>query len=104
MYGSIFHWAYHNASRSKALILICNAESLQVGDRKYIKPGDPTNEAELFLLSNSCPPAYAAKVQKIVQHVSYSSEIKDPVSYPYLVIGGHRERESTAQFHHGLET
>lgn len=50
-----------------------------VGDRKYAKAGE--NAESLIsevLLRNNCPPDFATKVVAIVQHVSYSNEIRRP--------------------------
>jgi len=49
-----------------------------IGDRKYhTTADDPTRLAQNFLLSVDCPPAMAEDVQAIVNHVSYSHEIKN---------------------------
>lgn len=50
-----------------------------VGDKKYLQPGE--NAADLLasiLKSHNCPPDLATKVCTIVEHVSYSSEVKRP--------------------------
>ncbi|KAL2148672.1 hypothetical protein VTH82DRAFT_1819 [Thermothelomyces myriococcoides] len=50
-----------------------------VGDRKYLKPGeDPTTQVQTLLLSHSCPPDLATRVQTICSAVSYSTERADP--------------------------
>ena len=50
-----------------------------VGDRKYLKPGqDGTRAVFDFLSDNGADDQTAAKVQEIINHVSYSSEIKNP--------------------------
>jgi len=49
-----------------------------VGDRKYLKPGqDGPTMVEQVLLNLGAEAAIAKEVQIIVNHVSYSSEIKD---------------------------
>jgi len=50
-----------------------------VGDRKYILPGENAERLiERVLAENGCPPRFIAKVALIVEHVSYSSEVKRP--------------------------
>ncbi|KAK0273292.1 hypothetical protein LTR35_012364 [Friedmanniomyces endolithicus] len=50
-----------------------------VGDRKYIFPGENAERLiEKVLADNGCPPRFIAKVALIVEHVSYSSEVKRP--------------------------
>ncbi|KAL2157382.1 hypothetical protein VTH06DRAFT_6200 [Thermothelomyces fergusii] len=50
-----------------------------VGDRKYLKPGeDPATQVQTLLLAHSCPPDLAARVQTICSAVSYSAERADP--------------------------
>jgi uncharacterized protein len=59
--------------------IILSALLHDVGDRKYIAPGE--NATVLIndvLVKNGCPPKLSAKVAMIVEHVSYSSEIKRP--------------------------
>lgn len=65
-----------------------------VGDKKYLEPGqDPNTLVLATLLSFGAPEDLAIKVQRIVVGVSYSSEIKDPEQvqamiqkYPELAI------------------
>jgi uncharacterized protein len=65
-----------------------------VGDKKYLEPGQDGNTLVLAtLLSFGAPEDLAIKVQRIVLGVSYSSEIKDPVNvrnqiekYPELAV------------------
>ena len=65
-----------------------------VGDKKYLQPGQDANTLVLAtLLSFGAPEDLAIKVQRIVLGVSYSSEIKDPAQvramiekYPELAI------------------
>lgn len=50
-----------------------------VGDKKYIKPGDdPTTQIHKALIDLGAPETLASKIQTICLGVSYSSEIKDP--------------------------
>ncbi|KPM35169.1 hypothetical protein AK830_g11393 [Neonectria ditissima] len=50
-----------------------------VGDRKYLQPGeDASSMVSAYLLSQGASPALAATVQAICLGVSYSSEAKDP--------------------------
>jgi len=74
---------------SKAIILAALLHD--VGDRKYVQPGE--NAEQLIsdaLAKNGCPPKFSAKVALIVEHVSYSSEIKRP-SLVKAIIGAHPE-------------
>lgn len=65
-----------------------------VGDRKYLQPGqDGIKLVSDFLLANGATPTLAETVQTIANHVSYSSEIKDPAlvlavieKYPELAV------------------
>ena len=50
-----------------------------VGDKKYLSEGeDGESMVENLLLSFNADPVLASEVQTIVNHVSYSSEIRDP--------------------------
>lgn len=54
-----------------------------VGDHKYVQPGDAANNnhdrlAADFLLSAGADPGLARQVQRIVTHVSYTREMHDP--------------------------
>ncbi|CAG8951087.1 hypothetical protein HYFRA_00006485 [Hymenoscyphus fraxineus] len=65
-----------------------------VGDKKYLEPGQDSNTLVLAtLLSFGAEEELAIKVQRIVSGVSYSSEIKDPAAvqgmiqrYPELAV------------------
>ncbi|KAH8601903.1 hypothetical protein B0O99DRAFT_607709 [Bisporella sp. PMI_857] len=58
-----------------------------VGDRKYIKPGeDPNILVQNLLLSFGAPPALAQKVQTICAGVSYFNEIQDPQKVIELIL------------------
>jgi uncharacterized protein len=57
-----------------------------VGDKKYLQPGQEGNTLVLStLLSFGAPEELAVKVQRIVLGVSYSSEIKDPAAVTALI-------------------
>jgi uncharacterized protein len=52
-----------------------------VGDHKYIKPGeDSENQISTILLERGATKDLAAKVQTIVKHVSYTNEVRNPQS------------------------
>lgn len=62
-----------------------------VGDSKYSQPGENSEHAiEQLLQKNGCPPRFVAKVALIVQHVSYSNEIKRP-QLVKAILGAHPE-------------
>ena len=49
-----------------------------VGDRKYLKPGeDATTLVSKFLTSTGCPDHVAEKIQLICTNVSYSNELRN---------------------------
>lgn len=51
----------------------------EVGDKKYLVPGeDGTTMAERILLNCGSSAPLAKEVQEVVSHVSYSTETKDP--------------------------
>ncbi|OLN85950.1 Uncharacterized protein YpgQ [Colletotrichum chlorophyti] len=57
-----------------------------VGDRKYLQPGeDATTLVSTLLQSLGADPQLAARVQTICLGVSYSSEIKDPARVRALI-------------------
>ncbi|KAK4038017.1 hypothetical protein C8A01DRAFT_48311 [Parachaetomium inaequale] len=57
-----------------------------VGDRKYLQPHEsPTTQVHTLLLSLSCAPALASKIQTICSGVSYTSEVKDPAHVAALI-------------------
>ncbi|KAK0728557.1 hypothetical protein B0T26DRAFT_640348 [Lasiosphaeria miniovina] len=57
-----------------------------VGDRKYLAPGeDGTTMVAAVLEAHGAAPALAARVQAICLGVSYSSEVKDPARVTALV-------------------
>jgi uncharacterized protein len=54
--------------------------------RRYLQPNEsPTTLIQTLLLSHSCPPDLATKIQTICSGVSYSSEIKDPAHVQSLI-------------------
>ncbi|KAF4993398.1 hypothetical protein FDECE_13412 [Fusarium decemcellulare] len=65
-----------------------------VGDKKYLRPGeDPSRLVSTLLVSFGASPALADTVQAICLGVSYSSEVKDPErtralveTYPELAV------------------
>lgn len=65
-----------------------------VGDHKYAKPGEDTeNQVRNILLDHGASTDLAAKVQTIVKHVGYTNEVRNPQSvidvlaqYPELAI------------------
>ncbi|VBB75149.1 Putative protein of unknown function [Podospora comata] len=62
-----------------------------VGDRKYLLPNqDPATLISSTLLSLSCPPSLAQKVQEICLAVSYSTEVKNP-SHVQSILAKHPE-------------
>ena len=57
-----------------------------VGDKKYVQPGENAEQMiETLLLNYGCSPQFVAKVALIVEHVSYSSEAKRPELVSELV-------------------
>lgn len=60
-----------------------------VGDKKYVQPGEE-NAIQDLLQKNGCPPRFVAKVALIVEHVSYSSEVKRP-QLVKAILGAHPE-------------
>lgn len=62
-----------------------------VGDSKYVLPGENSENAiEELLQKHGCPPRFVSKVALIVQHVSYSNEIKRP-QLVKAILGAHPE-------------
>ncbi|CZT18703.1 related to HD superfamily hydrolase [Ramularia collo-cygni] len=62
-----------------------------VGDKKYIIPGENAEQMVSDLLSkNGCPPRFVAKVALIVENVSYTNETKRP-QFVKAIIGAHPE-------------
>ncbi len=70
-----------SASRSKfdAQVITLAALLHDVGDRKYLQPGQqPETMVQFLLVELGAGPSLAKKIQTIVSAVSYSAEIKDP--------------------------
>ena len=62
--------------RSHIITLACLLHD--IGDHKYLKPGeDGTTMVEKLLLSFNAPADLAHEIQTIASHVSYSKELKD---------------------------
>lgn len=62
-----------------------------VTDKKYAIPGENTDHViEQLLQKHGCPPRFAAKVALIVEHVSYSNEVKRP-QLVKAILGAHPE-------------
>ncbi|KAI0152780.1 HD domain-containing protein [Xylariaceae sp. FL1272] len=82
------------ASDRDPLIVTLSALLHDVGDKKYLKPGeDASTLVKDLLVSYGATEELALKVQTICLGVSYSSEIKDPArvqslvkSYPELAV------------------
>ncbi|TPX15679.1 uncharacterized protein E0L32_000013 [Thyridium curvatum] len=72
----------HNNSSSEPLdplVVTLSALLHDVGDKKYLKPGqDPSTMVSALLLSLSCPADLAARVQAVCAGVSWSAEQADP--------------------------
>ena len=60
-----------------------------VGDKKYVQAGEEQS-IENLLQKSGCPPRFIAKVALIVEHVSYSSEMKRP-QLVKAMLGAHPE-------------
>ncbi|KAH8881570.1 HD domain-containing protein [Thozetella sp. PMI_491] len=69
---------------AKAILL--SALLHDVGDRKYLKPGeDAATMVTTVLLAHGASPELAERVQTICLGVSYSSEVKDPARVKALI-------------------
>jgi uncharacterized protein len=63
-----------------------------VGDRKYLKPGeDASKMVHAALVTLGADAALAERIQTICLGVSYSSEVKDPERVRSLIQGGYPE-------------
>ncbi|KAK5109225.1 hypothetical protein LTR62_007207 [Meristemomyces frigidus] len=83
--------AAHPATTYNSKAVILAALLHDVGDRKYIQPGEQAEQLiESVLARNGCPPKFSAKVALIVEHVSYSSEVKRP-GLVKAICGAHPE-------------
>ncbi|KAI1126427.1 HD domain-containing protein [Nemania abortiva] len=82
------------ASERDPQVVILSALLHDVGDKKYLKPGeDASSLVNDLLISHGAPEDLARKVQAVCLGVSYSSEVKDPArvlelikSYPELAV------------------
>ncbi|KAI0107261.1 HD domain-containing protein [Nemania sp. FL0031] len=75
-----------DASQRDLQVVILSALLHDVGDKKYLKPGeDASSLVNDLLVSHGAPEALASKVQAICLGVSYSSEIKDPARVRELI-------------------
>ncbi|KAJ2996870.1 hypothetical protein NUW58_g834 [Xylaria curta] len=75
-----------HASRRDPLIVILSALLHDVGDKKYLKPGeDASSLVNDLLVSHGATKELAEKVQAVCLGVSYSSEIKDPARVQELI-------------------
>ncbi|KAK1771046.1 hypothetical protein QBC33DRAFT_555541 [Phialemonium atrogriseum] len=60
-------------------IVVLSALLHDVGDRKYLRPGeDPTTAVSSILCDLGAPPELAAAVQAVCLGVSYTGEVRDP--------------------------
>ncbi|KAI1360204.1 HD domain-containing protein [Xylaria arbuscula] len=67
-------------------VVILSALLHDVGDKKYLKPGeDASSLVNDLLISYGAPEELATKVQAVCLGVSYSSEIKDPARVQELI-------------------
>ncbi|KAI1434326.1 HD domain-containing protein [Xylaria sp. CBS 124048] len=75
-----------NASERDPQVVVLSALLHDVGDKKYLKPGeDSSSLARDLLVSYGASEALANKVQAICLGVSYSSEVKDPARVRELI-------------------
>lgn len=75
-----------NTPNTSREVVILSALLHDVGDKKYLKPGEDSSRLVFtFLRSLDVPPSFAEKIQAICLGVSYSSEIKDPAKVLALI-------------------
>ncbi|KAI0965495.1 HD domain-containing protein [Xylaria arbuscula] len=75
-----------NAPERDPQVVILSALLHDVGDRKYLKPGeDPSSLVYDLLMTHGVTEELAKKVQAVCLGVSYSSEIKDPARVQELI-------------------
>lgn len=80
------HQIHTSAPETSRDIVTLSALLHDVGDKKYLKPGEDASQlVHTVLNSLGAPDALAAKVQTICLGVSYSSEIKDPARVERLI-------------------
>ena len=83
--------SYDSAVRYNSDIITLASLLHDVGDRKYLKAGeDGETMVERLLLRFNADAALAAEVQAIVNHVSYTKEVKDPAKV-LAFLSQHRE-------------
>ncbi|KAI1176554.1 HD domain-containing protein [Nemania sp. FL0916] len=75
-----------NTPQRDPQVVILSALLHDVGDKKYLKPGeDASSLVKYLLISYGATEELAGKVQAICLGVSYSSEIKDPARVQELI-------------------
>lgn len=75
-----------NASERDPQVVILSTLLHDVGDKKYLKPGeDASSLVNDLLVSYGAPEELAKRVQAVCLGVSYSSEIKDPARVQELI-------------------
>ncbi|KAI0390109.1 HD domain-containing protein [Xylariaceae sp. FL0594] len=75
-----------HASARDPLVVVLSALLHDVGDKKYLKPGeDASSLIRDLLVSYGATEELATKVQTVCLGVSYSSEIKDPAHVQALI-------------------
>ena len=83
--------SYDSTVRYNSDIITLASLLHDVGDRKYLKAGeDGETMVERLLLRFKADAALASEVQAIVNHVSYTKEVKDP-SKVLAFLSQHRE-------------
>lgn len=83
--------AFHPDKKFQKQAVLLAALLHDVGDKKYIQPGESAEHAvEELLQKLGCPPRFVAKVALIVQNVSYSTEVKRP-QLVKAMMGAHPE-------------
>jgi uncharacterized protein len=84
--GLARHIAASSASSYDTLVVTLSALLHDVGDKKYLEPGqDSTTMVQTVLLGFGVEETLAKRVQTIASAVSYSSEIKDPTRVRNLI-------------------
>ena len=69
----------HSSKAYDQQAILLGALLHDVGDKKYLQPGEVAETMITEVLrKNGCPPRLMSKVALIVEHVSFSSEIKRP--------------------------
>lgn len=85
----VSQYIYTHTNNKKTLdlqVIVLSALLHDVGDKKYLKPGeDASSLVHKLLLSLGADAQLAQKVQAICLGVSYSSEIKDPAHVQDLI-------------------